>query len=168
MYKGQGRNNALNGVDGEQYTNTCMSTFNEVQRRRLVADQDVSGVQTYALPTKGTHHSAIQPAPDPVKLDLNLSPLGGEQISAPISKFSSDLHADAIEQEPSVKRFSAVERDPKVKRFSADVDQTEFRQVVQGQLASPVVNRKDKLMEWLVYVYLQRSFPLDSKKNQGR
>jgi DNA transposition AAA+ family ATPase len=26
MYKAKGINNALNGVDGEQYTNTCMST----------------------------------------------------------------------------------------------------------------------------------------------
>jgi L-lysine 2,3-aminomutase len=50
------------------------------------------------------------------------------------------LHSDAVELDPSVKRFSAA------------VDQTEFRLVVQGQVISPVINRKDMLMEWLVYL----------------
>jgi hypothetical protein len=75
-----------------------------------------------------------------VKLDLNLSPLGGEQISTPVSNVSSNLHSDAVEQDLSLKRFTAA------------VDQTKFRQVFQGQIVLPVIDRKDKLMEWFVSV----------------
>jgi hypothetical protein len=89
-------------------SSTEILVCHEDQRQCLVAAKDVGGVQTYTLPTKGTHHSTIQPAPDPVKLDLNLSLLGGEQMSTPISKFSSDLYSDAVDQDPSVKRFSVT------------------------------------------------------------
>jgi hypothetical protein len=75
MYKAKGRNNAVNGVYGEQYTNTGMSTFDKDQRRCLVAAQNVGDIRTYTLPTKDIHRSAIQPAADPVMIDLNLSPL---------------------------------------------------------------------------------------------
>jgi hypothetical protein len=73
----------------------------EDQRKCLVAAKDVGGEQTCTLPTKGTHHSAIQPEPDPVKLDLNLAPPGEEQISTPISKFSFDLYSDAVDLDPN-------------------------------------------------------------------
>jgi hypothetical protein len=45
MYKAKRRNNAVNGVDGEQYTNTCMSTFHKDQRRCLVAAQNIVDIQ---------------------------------------------------------------------------------------------------------------------------
>jgi hypothetical protein len=50
------------------------------------------------LSTKDVDPS-IQPAPDPVKLDPNLSPIGGETASTPISKFSSDLYDDVVDQD---------------------------------------------------------------------
>jgi hypothetical protein len=103
MHKALGRNNAVNGLDGEQYTNTSMSTFDKDQRRCFVAAQNVGDIWPYTLPTKDIHHSTIQPAPDPVMLDLNLSPLGGETTSTPVSKFSSDFCSDAVDWDPSVK-----------------------------------------------------------------
>jgi hypothetical protein len=62
------------------------------------------------------------PAPDPEKLNPNLSPLGGETTCTPVSKFSLDLCYDAVDRIPSVKRSSDT------------VDQNAYRQVVQGQV----------------------------------
>jgi hypothetical protein len=59
MYKAKQRNNAIPGVDGQQYKNTCMSAFDANQRWCFVPAQDVDGVWTHTLATKGTHHSAI-------------------------------------------------------------------------------------------------------------
>jgi hypothetical protein len=91
-----------------------------------------------------THYSAIQPAPDPVKLDPNFSPLGGETTptptSTPVSTFSSDLGSDAVEQGPGVKIFSAA------------VDENEFQKVLQGQIILAATNTEDILMKWLVDV----------------
>jgi hypothetical protein len=61
---------------------------------------------TYSIDNKyntNIHHSNIQPALNPVKLDPHLSPLGGETTSTPVSKFPSLwwIHIQA-----SVKRFS--------------------------------------------------------------
>jgi hypothetical protein len=43
-----------------------------------------------------------------VKIDPHLSPLGGETEYTAISKFSSDLYSDVVDQDPSVKRFSGI------------------------------------------------------------
>jgi hypothetical protein len=75
------------------------------------------------------------PALDPVQLDPNLSPLGGNTTSTLASKFSSDLYYDAVDSVPSVKRSSDT------------VDQNEYSQVVQGQV---VLAARNTLMEWLV------------------
>jgi hypothetical protein len=134
MYKALRRNNAVNGVDGEQHTNTGMPTFDKDQRRCFVAAQNLGDIWTYTLPTKDIHHSTIQPAPDPVMLDLKLSPLGGETTSTPFSKYSFDFFSDAVDWDPSVKRFS----DP--------VDWNECRQVDQGQVVLAASNRRNTLL----------------------
>jgi hypothetical protein len=43
-YKTVGRNNALNGVDREQYTNTCTSTFDSDQSWYLGTAKNVGGI----------------------------------------------------------------------------------------------------------------------------
>jgi hypothetical protein len=74
-----------------------------------------------------------------VKLDPHLSPLRGEMTSAmictPTLKMSFNLYSDA------------VDRDPTVKRFSATIDWNDCIKGFQGQVASAVMNRK----EWSVY-----------------
>jgi hypothetical protein len=45
------------------------------------------------------------PAPDPVKLDPNFSPPGGETTFTPVSRFLL-IYSHAVDRDPSVKRFS--------------------------------------------------------------
>jgi hypothetical protein len=82
-----------------------------------------------------------------VVLDLNLSPHGGEKTSTPVSKFSSDFYCDAVDWDPSVKRFSDT------------VDWNEFRQVDQGQVVLAASNKRNTLMEWLVNVTFLHEAP---------
>jgi hypothetical protein len=45
-------------------------------------------------------HTPYQPTTfiaDPVMLDLNLSSLGGETTSTPVSKYSSDFYSDEVD-----------------------------------------------------------------------
>jgi hypothetical protein len=73
--------------------------------------------------TSHLHINICQPkaphAPDPLKLDPNLSPLGGETTSTSVSKFLSDWHYDPY---------------PSFKRFSATADKNEFEQVVVTEI----------------------------------
>jgi hypothetical protein len=89
-----GRSNPHVNMDGKQSTNMLMSHIDDVKSWCLkIALQD-GGEQTFNLSNKDVHISSIQPAPDPVKQELNLSPLGGEQTSTLVSKFYFDLFAD--------------------------------------------------------------------------
>jgi hypothetical protein len=53
-------------------------------------------------------HPKAPPAPDPVKLDPNLSLLGGDTTSTPASKFSFNLYYDAVDWDLNVERFFAT------------------------------------------------------------
>jgi hypothetical protein len=69
---------------------------------------------------------------------LNLSPLGRETTATLVSKFSSNFYSDAVDWDPSVKRFSDT------------VDWNECRQVDQGQVVLAASSTRNTLMEWLV------------------
>jgi hypothetical protein len=82
-----GRSNPHVNVDWKQSTNTLMSHIDNFKSWCLeIALQD-GGEQTFNLSSKDVHISSIQPAPDPVKQELNLSPLGGEHTSNLVSNF---------------------------------------------------------------------------------
>jgi hypothetical protein len=83
-------------MDMNQHTTTYISILDEDQRWCLESAQHVGIVKTSKLPTKDVHPS-VQPAPDPLKIYLHLSPLGGESTSTHISKFSFDLYSDAVD-----------------------------------------------------------------------
>jgi hypothetical protein len=104
----------------------------------LQEDQPVGCWWTFNPRTKfcnNVHHPNTPPAPDPVKIDWNISPLGVETTSTPVSKFAFHLFLDAVDQDPSVKILSAM------------VDQNECRQVVQGQVVLAAIERRNALME---------------------
>jgi hypothetical protein len=52
-----------------------------------------------------------------------------------------------------------VDRDPSVKRFSGTIDMKEQKQTFQGQDYSAVMDRKDGLMEWLMYLKIIQKAP---------
>jgi hypothetical protein len=93
-------------MDINQHTTTYISIFDEYQRWCFKSAQHVGIVKTFKLLTKDVHPS-VQPAPDPLKIYLHLSPLGVESTSPHISKFSFDLYSDAVDQDPNVQRFSS-------------------------------------------------------------
>jgi hypothetical protein len=96
------------GIARKQSNNMCMSSIDNAKRWCLESARHVSSVHdimTSKLPTKLIHPS-IPPAPDPVKLDPNLSPLGGEKISTIVSKISSNLNCDVVDRDPTVERSS--------------------------------------------------------------
>jgi hypothetical protein len=87
---------------------------------------------------KYIHYHNTPPAPDAMKLDPHLSPLGGERKSTSVSKFYSNLSSDAVDQDPSVRILSNT------------VEQHESRQLCQDHIVSPDISRKDTLLEWKV------------------
>jgi hypothetical protein len=111
--------------------------YDEDQVGYLGASNNVDPGPTAHLHTNVCHPKA-PPARDPMKLDSNLSPLGAETTSTPVSKVSSDLYYDKVDRGPSVKRPSET------------VDRNEYRQVVQGQVVLAASDRRNSLMEWLV------------------
>jgi hypothetical protein len=132
-YGDLGRNNSLPDCNRLP---TLISIFDDNQCVCLGASSNVGGVTTVHLCSmcnKYVHYHNTPPASDPVKLDLHLSPLGGETTSTPVSKFHSNLSSDAVDQDPSVERLSNT------------AEQHESRQ--QGHIVSPVTSRKDELME---------------------
>jgi hypothetical protein len=124
-----------------------MSSSDEPKRWGLDSARHVGSVNdtmTSKLPPKLIHPS-IPPAPDPVKLDSNLSPLGGE--TTPItSKCSSELNSKFSSKLNS----NAMDWDLSVKRSSDTVDQNELWQVLQCQVVLAASDRRNTLMEWLV------------------
>jgi hypothetical protein len=111
-----------------------------------VLKEHVGSVKTSKLPIKDVHPS-IQPALDPLKIYLHLSPLGGESTSTHISTFSFDLYYDAVEQDPNVKRFSST------------VYWSDNVQGFKGKVVSAVMDRKDKPVEWLVFWKVDHKAP---------
>jgi hypothetical protein len=90
------RNNSHHEMDINQRTTTYISICYEDQRWCFESVQHVGIVKTSKLPAKDVHPS-VQPAPDPLKIHLHLSPLGRESTSTHISKFSFDLYSDAVD-----------------------------------------------------------------------
>jgi hypothetical protein len=123
-----------------------ISIFDNNQCVCLGASSNVGGVMTVhpcSMCNKYVHYHNNPPASDLVKCEVrpHLSPLGGgETTSTPVSKFDSNLSSGAVDQDPSVERLSNTAK------------QYENRQLVQGHIGSPVICRKDELMEWLVYL----------------
>jgi hypothetical protein len=143
MFKDMGRNNSIPHRDRTQ---PLMSAFDEDQVWSFGAFKNVDPGPTAHLQINVCHPKA-PPAPDPVKLDPNLSPLGGETTSTPVSKFSSDLYYDA------------VDRDPSDKRSSDTVDRNECRHVVQGQVVLAASDRRNTLIDRLVYMTILLEAP---------
>jgi hypothetical protein len=81
-----GRNMSHHKMDMNQHTTTYISIFDEDQRWCLESAQHVGIVKKSKLPTKDAHTS-VQPAKDPLRIYLHLSPLGGESTSTQISNF---------------------------------------------------------------------------------
>jgi hypothetical protein len=139
-YGDLGRNNSLPDCNRLPM---LISIFDDNQCICLGASSNVGGVMTVhlcSMCSKYVHYHNTPPAPDPVKLDPHLSPLGEETTSTPVSKFYSNLSSDAVDQDPSVERLSNT------------AEQHESIQLAQGHIVSPAISRKDELMEWLVYL----------------
>jgi hypothetical protein len=104
MFKDMGRNISIPPQDRTQ---PFTSAFEEDPMWYIGESKNVDPESTACQHINACHPKA-PPAPDPVKLDPNHSPLGGETTSTPVSKFSSDLYYDAVDRDPSVKRFFLI------------------------------------------------------------
>jgi hypothetical protein len=136
MFKDMGRNDL---TPYKERTQPFMSAFEEDKMLYFGAAKNVD-------PGSTTHwqinicQPKAPPAPDPVRLDPNLYPLGGETTSTLVSKFSFHLYSDSVDRDPSVK-------------WSYDtVYQNEYMQVVQGQAGLAASERRNTLTEWLVNI----------------
>jgi hypothetical protein len=137
-----GRRNPHINMDGKQSTNMLMPHVDDIKSWCLeIALQD-GGEQTFNLSNKNVHISSIQPAPDPVKPEPNLSPLGGEQTPTLVSKFAFDLVSDA------------VDRDSSVKRFPATIDLREAQQGIHGPVIPKLVEQKENLIKLMPFKIL--------------
>jgi hypothetical protein len=141
-----GRNKTHHEMDMNQHTTTYRSIFNEDERWCLESAQHVGSVKTSKLPTDDVHPS-VQPAPDPSKIYLHLSPLGAESTSTHISNFSFDLYSDAVDQDPNVQRFSST------------VHCSDSMPGFRAKVVSTVMDRKYKPVEWLVFWKIAHEAP---------
>jgi hypothetical protein len=136
MFKDMGRNNS---ISPKNRTQPFTSAIEDNQMWYFRASKNIDP-GTKAHRHINICHPKAPPAPDPVKIDPNHSPLGGETTSTPVkldqnhspfggettstpvSKVSSNLYSDTVDPYPSSKRLSAT------------VDRNEYKQLFQVQV----------------------------------